>query len=126
MKKQIRHRRLHAFYTSKVLNALMLIAINGFFLMGYSGMMLLPLLCSAVAFALFTGYSCWLWFCKPNQIIVNTRLSEISSLYTLYFLIITASGLSDEWWYIIPIIGSIIVLFITLVKQNDEIFSIAG
>lgn len=88
MNQNIRHRRLHAFYRSKVLNALLIVVIVSLFLMNYTGFVLLPLLCSSLAMLFFLGYSLWLWIKKPKYIVINNRLSNISGAFTLYFLII--------------------------------------
>ncbi len=125
MNNNIRHRRLHAFYRSKVLNALLIVVIVSLFLMGYTGFVLLPLLCSSLAMLFFLGYSLWLWIKKPKYIVINNRLSNISGAFALYFLIIGAIKATNHWWYITPIAFAVILLFVSLInKQQDEVFEI--
>ncbi len=125
MNQNIRHRRLHAFYRSKVLNALLIVVIVSLFLMNYTGFVLLPLLCSSLAMLFFLGYSLWLWIKKPKYIVINNRLSNISGAFTLYFLIIGSMKALTHWWYITPIVFAVILLFVSLInKQQDEVFEI--
>ena len=91
MKQVIRHRRLYAFYQSKVLNILMMIIFVSLLLMAYSYSMLLPVICSSLAFLCFIGYSVWLWSKKPANIVINNRLSGIGSFYALYFLLLLSA-----------------------------------
>lgn len=124
MEQNIIHRRLHAFYQSKVLNALMMTIVISLLLMAYTKSMLLPVMCASLALAFFIGYSMWLWIKKPKRIVINNWLSNINGPFTLYFLIITALNPTNQWWYITPIALSVVVLFISLVKDNDEVFEI--
>ena len=125
MNQNIRNRRLHAFYRSKVLNALLIVVIVSLFLMNYTGFVLLPLLCSSLAMLFFLGYSLWLWIKKPKYIVINNRLSNISGAFTLYFLIIGSMKALNHWWYITPIVFAVILLFVSLInKQQDEVFEI--
>lgn len=125
MKYEIKHKRLYAFYNSKVLNALMIVVITGLLFMDYSGKMLLPIMCSSIALLFFICYSVWLWIRKPQQITINNLLSDMTSYLTLYFLIITTLKLNNQWWYIVPIVSSVIILFISLVKSDDKIYKIS-
>lgn len=124
MKQNITHRRLHAFYRSKVLNALMITVVLCLFLMAYTKAMLLPAICGSLALVFFIGYSLWLWIKKPESIVINSWLSGINGSISLYFLIVMAMGTPNEWWYITPLALSVILLFISLVKNHDEKFDI--
>lgn len=124
MKLEIRHRRLHAFYSSKVLNGLMIVIVVSLLLMGYTQSMVLPVICGAIALSFFIGYSLWLWIKKPKSIIINNRLSNVSGVVTLYFLIIIAIDATNEWWYIIPIAFSVVILFISMIDNRDEKYDI--
>lgn len=124
MKQELRHRRLYAFYQSKVLNALMIVVIISLLLMAYTESMLLPVICGSLAFLLFIGYSLWLWIKKPKSIIINKQLSDLKSILTLYVLIIVAMDASNQWWYIAPIAFSVVILFISMVNNRDEKFDI--
>lgn len=125
MKQEIRHRRLQAFFTSKVLNSLMIVIIVSLLVMAGTKTMLLPAVCGALALLLFIGYSLWLWIKKPERIIINRWLSGINGWFTLYYLIISAMKAPNEWWYITPVAFAVVLLFISLVKdQNDEPFDI--
>lgn len=125
MKEEIRHRRLYAFYHSKVLNALMIVIIVGIFLMGYYKSYLLPVICSATGFLLFIGYTAWLWIKKPQKIMINNWLSDISGSFTLYFLIVTALKAENQWWYIFPIVCAVLILFLCMINpKGDKTFII--
>lgn len=124
MEKTIRHRRLHAFYRSKVLNALMIVIIVSLLLMAYTKSMLLPVICGSLAILFFIGYSLWLWIKKPKSIIINNWLSDLNGSFTIYFLIINAMDAPNQWWYITPIVFSVVLLFISLVNNQDEKFDI--
>lgn len=126
MNKEIRHRRLYAFYHSKVLNALMIVIIIGIFLMGYYKSYLLPAICSATGFLLFLGYTTWLWIKKPNEIVINKWLSDISGTFTIYFLIVSAMKAANQWWYIFPVVCAVLILFIVMINpKNDKTFIIS-
>lgn len=124
MQQDIIHHRLHAFFRSKVLNALMIVVIVSLLLMAYTKSMLLPVICGSIALLLFIGYSLWLWIKKPKSIIINNWLSNINGAFTLYYLIITATDAPNQWWYITPIAFSVILLFISLVNNKDENYDI--
>lgn len=124
MKQNIRHRRLHAFYTSKVLNALMIVVIVNLWLMAYMKSMLLPVVCGSLALLFFIGYSLWLWIKKPKSIIINNWLSSLNGFYVLYYLIIAPMKAPNQWWYITPIVFSVVILFLALINKQDEKFDI--
>lgn len=121
---QIRHRRLEAFYKSKVLNSLTIVIVTSLFLMAYTRSMLLPAVCASTAFSLFIGYSLWLWIKKPDKIVINKWLSNISGWLTLYFLITINIRDAAPAWYILPIVAAIITMFIALTNNHDEVFNI--
>ena len=121
---EIRHRRLYAFYNSRVLNGLMIVVVDALLLMACYNTMLLPVVCSSVALLLFIGYALWLWLAKPRQIMINTLLSDVSGYLLLYFLIMSAVRPESEWWYIAPLVGSIVAMFVTLTRNRDKLFEI--
>lgn len=122
----IRHRRLYAFYKSKVLNALMIAVVTCLLLMAYTESMLLPVICGSIALMCFIGYSIWLWFKKPCRLLINKWLSNINGWFTLYYLIITAMDAPNKWWYITPICISVCILCICLIRNQDEWFDITA
>ena len=124
MKQEIRHRRLYAFYQSKVLNTLMIVTVISLMQIGYLQSMVMPVICSSVSLALFIGYSLWLWVRKPKQITIDTWLSNLSIWFTLYFVVVVAMKDLRPWWYIFPIVAAIILMFINLVRPHDELFDI--
>lgn len=126
MKPKIRHRRLYAFFYSKVLNALMIVIILGLLMTDYNDSFIIPLLCSATALLLFVGYSAWLWIKKPQQVVINKWLSNISGWFILYFLCVIAVSTPNQWWYIVPGIGAVVLLFLSMINPTtDQKFSIA-
>ena len=122
----IRHRRLHAFYQSKVLNALMIIEIVSLTLMGYMHSLMLPALCASVAFVLFIIYSLWIWIKKPGKLVINNMLSNVSGLYTLYFLVIALFPPESVFpiLYGIPAVCAVVIMFLSMVRPSDEVFEI--
>ena len=102
-KVEIRHRRLYAFYESKVLNALMITVVTSLLLMAYTQSMLLPVICGSIVLACFIAYSRWFWVKKPQKIVINKWLSYMNGWFTLYFLIITAMDAHNKSRYITPI-----------------------
>lgn len=124
MRQEIRHRRLYAFYQSKVLNTLMIVTVISLMQIGYLQSMVMPVICSSVSLALFIGYTLWLWIRKPKQITIDTWLSNLSIWFTLYFVVVVAMKDLTQWWYIFPIVAAIILMFINLVRPHDELFDI--
>ena len=124
MNKLIRHRRLYAFFQSKVLNALMILLVCSLFIMYYTGLMLLPIICGSLALLFFIGYSLWLWIRKPGCIVINGLLSDYNGYLIVYFLIVGALKTPNQWWYIFPVVSSVILFFIVLVKNFDSRFDI--
>lgn len=121
---KIRHRRLYAFFESKVLNALMITIVTCIFLMAYTQSMLLPVICSSIALIGFIGYTLWIWLKKPQRIPINKWLSGINGCFTLYFIIIMPMDAPNKWWYITPICFSVCTLCISLIRNQDEWFEI--
>ncbi|MCM1355617.1 MAG: hypothetical protein NC212_04325 [Staphylococcus sp.] len=124
MAPEIRHRRLEAFYKSKVLNVLMIVVITSLFMLSYTGMSLLPGVCASLALCLFIGYSLWLWILKPKRIVVNEWLSNVNGVFTLYFLITFTFKDGSPWLCMFPVIAAIVVLFVSLLRHDDELFEI--
>lgn len=120
MKQNIRHPRLHAFYSSKVLNSLMMVIVVSLLMMLYTGSLLLPGICCALALAFFIGYALWFWIKKPKTVVVNEWLSSLTGWFILYFLIVGAMKSPNPWWYIFPVALAVPALFITLVNNKDE------
>ena len=124
MEQKIRHRRLHAFFQSKVLNVLLTIAIICIMIMVYSESLLLPLSCALLAMALFIAYALWFWIKKPKTIVINDLLSSICSAYVFYYLIVAAFDATNQWFYIIPALLGIPLLFLALTNTRDQSFEI--
>lgn len=85
---------------------------------------LLPALCASVAAAAAISYSAWFWIVKPDKIVINPWLSDMSGLLTLYFLIVTAYDPDNKWWFYFPILCSVAILFVSLVRNHDRIYNI--
>lgn len=124
MKPEIKHRRLYAFYNSKVLNVLQMIIILSLLLIGYLRSMLIPLICASVAFLFFAAYSLWIWIKKPERIVINSWLSNLSSLFTLYFLAIVAFNAESPYWYAAPLVAAIVLCFVVMIRRGDEVFTV--
>lgn len=102
----------------------MIIVIVNLMLIGYTNSMLLPVICGTLALLMFIGYSIWFWLKKPKSIVINTWLSDMNGGYTLYFLIISTMKAPNQWWWIVPIAFSVVMLFISLINNKDEKFEI--
>lgn len=124
MKQVIRHRRLNAFYKSKVLNALIVVVVICLMIAAYSQSLFLPAVCGSLAMLFFVGYSLWLWIKKPKTIVINEWLSSVCSCFVFYYLIITLFDGLNRWWYMAPIVLSMVVLTATLLNFKDEKFDI--
>lgn len=124
MTTEIRHKRLHAFFESKVLNVLIIAIVVCLLIVAYTDTLLLPVTCGTIAMAFFIGYSLWLWIKKPASIVTNPLLSNITSLYVLYSLIISVARPASEWFYTIPVALSVAVLFLALTNHRDKTYQI--
>lgn len=124
MKGEIKHRRLYAFYHSKVLNALMIVCVVMLLQIPYLNSFLMPVVCATTALALFISYSLWLWIKKPDRVVLNKWISNLGSWFTIYFLVVVTMNPQSPWWYIFPAVAAICALFISMVKSTDEVFEI--
>lgn len=120
MKQNIRHPRLHAFYSNKVLNSLMMVIVVSLLMMLYTESRLLPGICCALALAFFIGYALWFWIKKPKTVIVNEWFSGLTGWFTLYLMIIAPMKTASPWWYIFPVAMAVCLLFISLLNNKDE------
>ncbi len=121
---KIRHRRLYAFLHSKVLNLQMIILIVFLLITDATESLLLPVVCGTIALLCFLGYSFWLWFKKPKVIVINSWLSSMSGWLTLYFMFIAALKPDNVWYFIVPVAAAIIIAFVSMIRDTDEIFEI--
>lgn len=124
MNKEIVHRRLYAFFNSQVLNSLYWVAIIFLIQIPYWNVWFIPVICSAVAFLLFIGYTLWFWIKKPKSTIINTWLSNMTTWFTLYFLAFALIKEPSIWWGIFPLVAAIVMLFISLLRSFGRPFEI--
>lgn len=92
--------------------------------MAFMKTLMLPAICGGLALICFLGYSLWLWIKKPSVIVINEWLSNISTYYTFYYLIVVAIDAQNQWWFIVPLALSIVFLFLILAFSNDERFEV--
>lgn len=118
----IKQKRLYAFFNSKVINSMMLIMEFFILLIPCFNDVMVPIICGAASLLLIIGYTVWLFVKKPAKITVNKWLSEISSLYTIYFLIVIAMDKFSIWWDIFAVLIFISIFFISLIKPKDRVF----
>lgn len=123
---KVKHPRLYAFYESKVLNAMGIITIVSLLCIKAFDTLLLPVLCASVAAVAAIGYSAWLWIAKPDKIVINSWLSDMSGSLTLYSLIVSAMDTDNKWWFYFPILCSVAILFVSLVRNQDRIYDITN
>lgn len=90
----------------------------------YSQTLFLPVICGSLAMLFFVGYSLWLWIKKPKTIVINPWLSSVCSCFVCYYLITTLFDGLSRWWYMIPIVLSVIVLTTTFLNYKDEKYDI--
>lgn len=121
---KIRYRRLYAFYNSKVLNALSISIAIMLPLLKYTEIAFPVLIAAGFAFLLFVAYSCWIWFWKPSVVTINRWLSELSTFFMLYALIVMAMKSNCFLWSTFSLLAGLIVLFVTNLKNRDECFVI--
>lgn len=124
MEQPVRHRRLYAFYQSKVLNAMMMTVVACLMAIPATDTLRLPVIAASTALLLFIAYSLWLWLARPSAIVINRRLSDINGIYTLYFIAVVAIEPAGHLWYTVPAASAVVVLFAMLVRPSDETFRI--
>lgn len=124
MAQEIRHRRLHAFFESKVLNTLSIVITASLSMVGFTRTLTLPLLCAAIAFAIFVSYSLWVWIKKPSQIVINNLISNLSFVFSLYFIVVAVIMPANPWWFAVPLLSAIVLLSFSLIKPADRVFDI--
>lgn len=118
------NRRLYAFLRSQTLTILMLLEIACLFLMPYLNDLILPGIIGGVIFSMVIGYSFWFWIKKPSEIVINTWLSNISSVYLFYWFIVNAMDNPDKIWYVFPLTSMAALFVFVLVKQRGFDFKI--
>ena len=123
-KDKIENRRLYAFLRSQTLTILMLMAFSCLFLMPYLNELISPGIIGGVIFSMAIGYSIWFWIKKPKEIVINNWLSNISSMFILYWFIVNAMDNPNKIWYIFPLFCCIASIGIVLVKQRGFEFKI--
>lgn len=121
---KIRHRRLHAFFNSKVINSLLIFMELCILVMPLFKDMVFPVVCGGICLLVIIGYSFWLWFRKPMRITINRWLSDLCGAYTVYFLIVAAIKDASIWWYLLAGVSAIFISVISLIKPKDEEFEI--
>lgn len=124
MANEIRHRRLHAFYTSLALNWMIIAAVVVLMLSRNEQSLAIPVVCASLALAFFIAYTLWLWIAKPRSIMVSRRLSTACSFFVYYFLIVVCARAENPWWYAAPAIAAIILLFVETTKPSATRFDI--
>lgn len=82
---EIRHKRLYAFYNSKVLNLLVCIAEIILCLMAYCEFMLGFGILMGVVLLMMIAYTAWLWIKKPMQIVIDKWLANVT-IYPFCYL----------------------------------------
>ncbi len=120
----IRHRRLYAFYNSRVLNILMVVIIASLMLADATHLSIYPLLCSAISFLFFVGYSLWLWIKKPHRIVIDTRLSDLSGLLVFYFIAISLVCDGSTWLNLCGFVAALLILTFSFVWSGARLFDI--
>ena len=124
MEEKIENRRLYAFLRSQTLTILMLLAFSCLFLMPYLNDLIIPGIIGGAIFCMAIGYSCWFWIKKPKEIVINNWLSNISSVFLIYWFIVNAMDNPNKIWFLFPLICLVALFIIVLVKQRGFEFKI--
>ncbi len=119
---EIRHKRLYAFYNSRVLNVLMGIEVMMLCLMGYSGYMVVPGIVAGIILLGMIVYSAWLWIKKPAQIVIDKRLSDLSMYTTLFFIIVLVADPANRLWYLAPAACTLVILLLSFIKNDSATY----
>ena len=122
---KIRHRRLHAFLNSKIINSLMILMELCILVMPLFNDIIFPVVCGGVCLLAILGYSLWLWLWKPKRVTINLWLSDLCGTYTVYFLIVMAIKDASIWWYVLAGVSAILIFLLSLIKPKDEEFEIS-
>lgn len=120
----IRHKKLYAFFNSKLINSLLIIMEMFLILMYCFTDVKLPIICSLTCLILIIGYSISLALGKVKKVVVNKYLSELSSLYTLYFLIVVAIKSPSVWWSLFAAVSLILIFFVSMIAAPDKILTL--
>ena len=123
-KDKIENRRLFAFLKSQTLTILMLLMFSCLFLMRLLNDLIIPGIIGGGIFSMAIGYTCWFWIKKPKYITINNWLSNISSVFILYWFIVNAMKEPNKMWMVFPLICCLVSLVIVLVKQRGIEFKI--
>ena len=116
--------RTYAFFESKVLNALMVVIGLSLIMCRYASDLLLPAVCGSVAMVLAVGYTVWFVVSKPRSIVINRWLSNVSGWLVIYMLCVFAMEGASVWWDLFPMLCSVVLLFVMMLKNHDENFEI--
>ncbi|MDE5807805.1 MAG: hypothetical protein K2H76_06775 [Muribaculaceae bacterium] len=117
---KIRHRRLYAFFNSKVINSLMILMELCILIMPLCRDIVFPVVCGGLCLLAILGYSLWLWIIKPLRVIISPWLSDLSGTYTVYFLIVVAIKDAGIWWYLFAGVNAILIFLISLINPREE------
>lgn len=122
---EIRHKRLYAFYNSRVLSILMCIAEALLCLMAYSGSMQWFGIPMGLVLLLMVGYTAWLWIKKPAQIVIDKWLAGVTIYPFVLFGIIEIADPENSIWYLVPCALACIFLIASLFKNTTDRYEIS-
>ncbi|MDE6009237.1 MAG: hypothetical protein K2G90_08530 [Muribaculaceae bacterium] len=117
---KIRHRRLYAFFNSKVINSLMILMELCILIMPLFRDIVFPVVCGGLCLLAILSYSLWLWIINPLRVIISPWLSDLSGTYTVYFLIVVAIKDAGIWWYLFAGVSAILIFLISLINPREE------
>lgn len=120
----IRNKRFFAFFNSKLITSLLLIMEMFLILMYCFADVKLPIICSFTCLILIIVYSILIAVGKVKKVTLNKYLSELSSLYTLYFLIVVSLNSRNIWWSIFAAVSLILIFFISNIATPDKIIKL--
>ncbi|MBD5356015.1 MAG: hypothetical protein HDR88_03280 [Bacteroides sp.] len=122
---KVYHPRLYAFFQSKVINSMMIVINIALLMTGCTKDLIVPFSVASVSFLLALSYTVWFWIKRPQRIVINSWLSNMSGYFSFYFLSVGAMKNLNELWFIFPAIIGVCLLFVNLIKNHDEVFNIS-
>ena len=116
MKQNVRHPRLHMYYESAAMNMATVGVSLSLIVMWYSAFSVLSIVAMCMFFAFMLAYTLWFWIGKPKNVRTSTFLSDISTVYFVYAMIVSLICPTTIWWGVFGVVSAIAILLIYTVK----------
>lgn len=113
----VMHPRLDAFYNSTVLNFSMMAAVLAAMTMRFPSLFTAAACVGSLAFAFVAGYSVWFWTGRRKTVAQSRFVSNISSAFVFYFLIVSAIKVPSAFCIVFAYIAAGLTLVVYLVGR---------